>query len=516
MCSQVMSFLLEVLTRYSRVLALSAVLFAGNGLVASHSVSGLVVDSSGRPLSDMSVELASGWGGLDPVFDEDALATRTNERGRFTLSPQWDMDVSFHVIAYSDDHFGELWEWAHLKRGTQDQDLTELCIVCGPRYTMSVEPVMPEDAVTEDARYMVVLRACTVASRVYVRTRSKDVAPAPMEFPCGGSNMDVLCLADPISKETPKDGEMATQGWKLRGEVKSARCGEPVRVALNDFDTGRSDDDGGLLTLKVPQREGPTHVIALSENDDVVWHESTDGFWRAHVESRPCRDAADRRVDNVIVCPGQGVSRLILWSKVDEVEYQLDLADADFGEWNVARWEPVKSNEGFAVSLPDQPRPRVQNGRRLTIIITKGPYFDIREATVDVSGVFSFNMPSLVDRVTVNVAYASPDDEEPVWTVAATRGETAQLPEVEFAQYLLNFKPPKSSSMGLSRFQLRQAQDEGESTTHPRLFWAQFGANGTTVIHLRPGVEYQIRIGDRWVSFRADRDATEIELDPWK
>ena len=65
----------------------------GGHLSAEHLFTGMAIDSDGRGMAGLQIELASGLGGLDPVFDDTVLETLTDKDGKFVLETGWGRDL---------------------------------------------------------------------------------------------------------------------------------------------------------------------------------------------------------------------------------------------------------------------------------------------------------------------------------------------------------------------------------------------------------------------------------------
>lgn len=480
-------------------------------------VSGSVVDSDGRPIANMKVALADGWGGLDAVFDESVLETDTDVNGRFRVDTDWQRYdwKSFHVITYSDEHFGEVFNWDYRVPGSGK---VELCIVCGPRYTLSVKPLLPVGLAPEDGRCMVVPRPDSARPRVHVVPWPKD---GVLSFPFGVPTLEaVLCLADPVSKDIPKDGELATRGWMARGDARSIKSGETVSVQLHDFRAFDADKaDPGReppLLLRIPKRENTFSLIGLNEEGEVLWHESIEGFWNAHVESATEPDADGSLRELLTVHPGEQASTLVLWNAFSEEECLYDLSKTSRGKWLDLEWSPVEREKRFTVRLPKDARPQWTDGGKLVVYIRYGVYFNIRTLGASEHAELDFAMPSVIDEVTVEVPQAWPNSESPVWRTRAVRGKAASLPDTQLARFSLTLRGPSGVAMAWAKFQVRRAGESGESKkAERRIFWIQLGKDSSTIVYLEPGMRYEVLVGERWVTFTAKEGVDELELTPW-
>jgi len=482
-----------------------------SSLYAQHSFTGVAIDSNGKALSGLNIELARGWYGSDPLFDHTVLKTRTDKDGNFTIATDWDSDVSFHVIAYSDNYFGEISEWFHRLRRRAS---TEVCMVCGGRHTMSLRFAPNPGADEQDPRCMVVLRSGR-STRCHVIPLPENQALA---LPVGEAALDVMCLASPISKEIPKVMDFAARGWMRRGEIRGAKCGDTIHVALHDF---RSDGGGKFVRVKIPRLGGPFYVMGLDKSGVPIWHEAPENFWRVHcggsdVERINETDTErapgwNRQFIVVTIHLGERVKQLMIWDRDGKRECLYDRDDLSYEEVADVKWIPLELPQ-FSVQLGDDGAPELHRDRRgVEVRLFHGACFVIWVVPVDERGVIHFELPANFSEVDIELTPGSGTEFSEPRKLKAKRGVSCDYSGKGIARYHLTVRGPSGQSLASLIVPIRRV-DNGKPGEN---FEIVLDASSSVAVYLQSGAHYEVRIGDRWLPFVADPMSTVVELSPW-
>ena len=477
----------------------------GGHLSAEHLFTGMAIDSDGRGMAGLQIELASGLGGLDPVFDDTVLETLTDKDGKFVLETGWGRDLSFHVLAYSDTWFGELSDRNFRPSG----ESTDVCIVCGVCHTASIKLATGLGA-DEDRRCMIVLRTGDFSVRFHLHRLPENEV---LKFPVGNPTLDLLCLASPIDKDIPKLGEMATRGWMMRGEVRGAKCGTPVTVPLHDF-----REDGGAkgksVRLKLPRLGGPFDVIGLDRSGVPIWHETLERFWRVHCGGSEVERIYDlgSKLVNVGINPGERVRQLVFWDRDEGRECLFDVDDLSYEVVTAVEWTSSEQSR-FSVQMGHEDALNVRKHRHgIEIRLSNGPYFAIKVVPIDDKGVIHFDMPSSFAEVEIQFPLGSGTSFTEPRRVKIRRGVPSEYAGGELERYHLTIQGPSEQSLQSLVVPIRRA---GEAKLREE-FRVVLDASSSVVAYLEPGVEYESQIGGRWLPFVTDPKDKDILLVPWE
>lgn len=478
----------------------------GGPLTAEHTLSGVAIDSSGNTLSGLQVEMASGLSGIDPLFDASVLRTRTDEDGRFELKTDWDGDVSFHLITYSDKWFGELSEWTFRRTPAAG----EVVVVCGVRHSALVRPALEVKALGADRRCLVVLRTGEFSVRSHLMTLSETDS---LIFPVGESTVDVLCLASPISKAIPKPGELGARGWMKRGEARGAACADTIKIVMRDFGVDERQAPAPIR-VRLPRLAGPIDLVGLDQAGAVLWHETPERFWRVHCGGSEVERLHELEGRFVTVCvfPGEAATHLMLWHRSESREFLLELDGLPLEDVHVPEWKPAGPSS-FTVQIgadeAGQLRPVGKSGVELRL--SSGPFFLIQVVEMSDKGIVTFELPSNFGQIDVQFPLGTASAFTEPNKLNVRRGVRANFAGSTLKRFRLTVRGPSGRSMASHVVPLRKLRD-GKANVE---FSIVLDASSLVTVYLEPGAKYEARIGSRWIPFVVTAEKGEVELKPW-